>query len=229
MLQKQQQILILIITGDAMKKINLFKNINEQDLENTLEKLNYRTISFKKSMTILSNLSNTNEVGIIIEGEASLIRIDYNGNKTIQSVLKENDLFGGSLTNYMNEEMSIISNTDCLIMFIEYNKLLSNKNIAPNIHSTIVDNMIEILVEKINNYSKRIEILNKRSIRDKLLEYFHMLEKDALSHTFYLPYTWTTLADYLSIDRSAMMREIKNLKDEGIIQVENKRITLIYR
>ena len=30
--------------------------------------------------------------------------------------------------------------------------------------------------------------------------------------------SYTTLAEYLSVDRSAMMRELKNLADEGIIE-----------
>ena len=47
--------------------------------------------------------------------------------------------------------------------------------------------------------------------------------------SFYLPLTYTELADYLSIDRSAMMREIKTLIDEGFITKEEKnKIKLLY-
>ena len=42
------------------------------------------------------------------------------------------------------------------------------------------------------------------------------------SKTFTLPFSLTDLADYLSIDRSAMMRELKNLKNEGII-IKNRK------
>ena len=89
--------------------------------------------------------------------------------------------------------------------------------------------MIDILMKKINNYNKRIEVLNKRSIRDKLLEFFHMLEKEQSSSTIHLPFNYTVLADYIAVDRSAMMREIKNLKDEEIIKTDNRIITIIYR
>ena len=76
--------------------------------------------------------------------------------------------------------------------------------------------------------NERIEVLTKRSIRDKLLNYFEISLRDKVSKTFTIPFSFTDLADYLSIDRSAMTREIKHLKDEGFISINGKRITLMY-
>ena len=54
------------------------------------------------------------------------------------------------------------------------------------------------------------------------------LVTDCRLKTFNLKYSYTDLADYLAIDRSAMMRELKNLKDEGFIKDVNKKITILY-
>ncbi len=75
----------------------------------------------------------------------------------------------------------------------------------------------------------RIEILTKRSIREKLRSYFNILSTRHLSQTFFLPFSLTDLADYLSVDRSAMMREIKSLKDDGFIKKNGNKITLLYK
>lgn len=212
-----------------MREISLFKNIPEGELDATIKSLNGRKVSFKKDMTILSNLNNTSDVGVIIEGASSLIRIDYNGNRTIVADLKKNDLFGGCFSDYMNEELSVISTKDCEVLFIEYDRLIGKSGLKTMNRSIIIENMIEILVKKVNNYNRRIEVLNKRTTREKLLEYFHILEKEQSSNVITLPFTFTTLAEYLSVDRSAMMRELKNLKDEEIIMIKDKKITLIYR
>ena len=74
----------------------------------------------------------------------------------------------------------------------------------------------------------RIELLSKRTIREKLLGYFNIISSRNISKSFKLPFSLTDLADYLSIDRSAMMREIKALKEEGIIEKSGNRITLLY-
>ena len=39
---------------------------------------------------------------------------------------------------------------------------------------------------------------------------------------FTLPVSYTTLAEYLCVDRSAMMREFKNLSEEGVLFREGK-------
>ncbi|HBA37728.1 MAG TPA: Crp/Fnr family transcriptional regulator [Firmicutes bacterium] len=212
-----------------METIKLFKNIPKENEQDVLRSLNARQITFTKDMTILSNLSNTNEVGMIISGSASLIRIDYNGNRSIVADLKKSDLFGGCFSDYMNEEMSVIATSDCDVLFVEYDRLLGKNGKRTKYHEILIENMIEIMMQKINAYNRRIEVLNKRTIRDKLLEYFHILEKEQSSNRIVLPFTYTLLADFLSVDRSAMMREIKNLKDERIIEANGKTVTLIYR
>lgn len=73
----------------------------------------------------------------------------------------------------------------------------------------------------------RIELLTKKNIRDKLLTYFTLLSTRKLSKTFTLPFSLTDLADYLSVDRSAMMRELSHLKEEGFIKKNGKKITLL--
>ena len=88
--------------------------------------------------------------------------------------------------------------------------------------------MLEIIISTINDKNNRIEILTKKTIRNKLLEYFKIISSKNKSKNIYLPFTFTDLADYLAIDRSAMTRELKNLKDEGFIEIKNKRITLLY-
>ena len=75
----------------------------------------------------------------------------------------------------------------------------------------------------------RIELLTKRSTRDKLLGYFSLLSTRKLSASFELPFSLTDLADYLSVDRSAMMRELKLLKEDGFIEKVGNRIILLYK
>ena len=79
---------------------------------------------------------------------------------------------------------------------------------------------------KISINNNRIEILTNKTIRNKLLAYFKIVSKRNNSKIIYLPYNYTDLADYLAIDRSAMYRELKNLKEEGLIEIKDKKIRL---
>ena len=73
-----------------------------------------------------------------------------------------------------------------------------------------------------------ISILSQKTNRDKILSYFRILSQNSFSKTFTVPFSLTDLADYLSVDRSAMMREIKALKEDGIIKkMDKNRFTLL--
>ena len=83
------------------------------------------------------------------------------------------------------------------------------------------------VVKKSKNLSERIEILSNKSIKDKLLSYFSLLARNNNSYSFIVPMSYTNLAEYLCVDRSAMMREIKKLNDDGIISSNKRQVTII--
>lgn len=210
-----------------MNEIALFNGIENKDVKSMLNCFNATTISYKNGTTIISNLANTGAIGIIYEGSANLIKIDYNGNRTIIEKLERGSIFGEVfLPN--SDELSIIATDNCTVISFDYEHITRRCKKSCPYHSKLIDNMIQILADKIVNMNNRIDILTKKTIREKLLEYFKTIEKEKLSKTFKLNLNFTELADYFGVDRSALMREIKNLKNEGFIETKGNRITLLY-
>lgn len=95
-------------------------------------------------------------------------------------------------------------------------------------HEELLIGLPNLVLTKVSDLNLRIEILSQKTIRDKILSYFRILSQNSFSKTFTLPFSLTDLADYLSVDRSAMMREIKALKEDGIIKkMDKNRFTLL--
>lgn len=211
-----------------MDKITIFDGIEEKEIQKMLTCFQARKLTFKKDRTVISNISNTNLIGIVLKGTANLLRYDYNGNRTIIEKLNENSVFGQAFLSSDSNELSVIATSEFEVLFIDYNSIIKRCKKGCSYHSTLIDNMLQLLSNKIKNINERIEVLTKRTIREKLLEYFSILSKKKVSKSFLLPFSFTDLADYLSIDRSAMMRELKNLKDDGFIESKGKRITLLF-
>jgi CRP-like cAMP-binding protein len=91
----------------------------------------------------------------------------------------------------------------------------------------LVQNMLRLISEKAQSLSERVDVLSRRSIREKLLCYFRQLSEKTGSSTFTLPFSLSTLADYIATDRSAMMRELKRLREEGLLRSDGRRFTLL--
>lgn len=210
-----------------MEKLTVFKNIDPLSIECMLKCFDAKKILYKKDRTIISNVLNTNMIGVILSGNANMIRYDYNGNRTIIEKLEEDSVFG-EVFSYLGSDISVIATTDCEVLFFDYSHLVHRCRKNCSHHAILTDNVLQLLSKKIIDLNGRLEVLSKRSIRDKLLSYFALLVKRKGNRTFTLPFNYTELADYLSVDRSAMMREIKNLKDEGFITTSGRKIVLNY-
>lgn len=210
-----------------MPTIKAFEQINLEDVKKMLNCFQAKTLHFKKEMTILSNFANATQVGIIESGEVEIIRYNYNGTRTILETLSEGEIFG-SFSATPSEELYVIATKESDIIIFDYYHLINRCKKNCPYHNQLVDNMVQILSNKLTINNERIEVLTKKTIRDKLLAYFNLIAKKQISKSIILPFSLTDLADYLSIDRSAMMREIKNLKEEGIIDSKGKKIHLLY-
>ena len=206
-----------------MYELSIFKGMNQSEIDEALKSLGARRINFRKEHIIVSNLVEDDMIGIIINGKASIVTYDYSGNRDIIDSLEYDAVFGKNYS-YINNDVSIIAATNCEVLFLDYHQLASSSSKYDKINY----NISKLLTSKIYSLYEKIDILSKRSTREKLLSYFNNISKKRGKKTFNLPITYTELADYLSVDRSAMMREIKNLKDEKKINAEGKKITLLY-
>ena len=178
---------------------------------------NVQKKSFKKNQTITTYIQKRNQICIILNGSADLVRYDLNGNKSIIEHFTKNDVFGEALYIVTtNNELSVEAKKNCEVLFFIYDNVHQKCRNNCKFHQTLSENFSNLILNKVMDLNTRVEILTKRSIREKLRGYFNILSTRSLSKTFSLPFSLTDLADYLSVDRSAMMRELKTLRDEGL-------------
>lgn len=185
--------------------------------------------TFSKGEVITTYIAKRNQICILINGHADLIRYDFNGRKTIIEHFVNNDIFGELFYSVnTNNELFVVAGKKCEVLFFIYDNISQKCRAKCDFHEELFYNLHTLILNKIIDLNTRIELLTKRTIREKLLSYFTILSTRQFSKTFTIPFSFTDLADYLSIDRSAMMREIKILKDEGFIKKTDNKITLMY-
>ena len=185
--------------------------------------------AFHKNETVTTYIENRSQLCVLLSGEVDLIRYDFNGNKTIIGHFSKNNIFGEVLyPANTNNELFILAKTDCEVLFFSYNDIWHKCKSNCSFHKDFSEQLNKLIVKKVIDLNTRIELLTKKNIRDKLLSYFNILSSKTFNKTFNIPFSYTDLADYLSVDRSAMMREISHLIEEGFIEKKGKRITLLY-
>ena len=207
---------------------NLFENISDKNLLKLKRILRSNSTKYPKNVNVLSNVNRDDFIALIDRGSVQLVFNDYDGNKTIIEELKAGEIFGTLTSSIRPDDISAITKEETEITFIEYDQITNDEIIKTDFYIIFIKNLIRILTEQLNNRNTRIELLTKRTTRDKLLSYFKYMAQKTGYRRFKMPMSFTELADYLSLDRSAMTREIKYLKEEGFIEVSGKRITIEY-
>ncbi len=207
--------------------ISPFQNISLKNREKLLYTLESSRLTFPKNQSILSNINRGNIIGIVVKGMMQIIKNDYDGTRTIIEELEEDDVFGTDITPLSNE-YEIVTKEESVVYIIDYDEIKALELENKKYYSQFIKNLLEIVLLKIEEKNNRIEILTKKTIRNKLLEYFNIETRKTKTRVLNLPFSFTNLADYLAIDRSAMSRELKYLKEEGFIEIKKHKITLLY-
>lgn len=213
-----------------MKKMLLFDGIFPAELKKIRACLHAREKHFEAGNTLMSYGVKDTRLGVIIEGEAELIRLDYDGHRNILRRIKQGEPFGNLFIFFSgNDEIELVGATPCTVLYFDYDRLMRPCSSACEYHSQLISNIVQIQSQNMMELSLRIDILSQRTTRAKLLTYFEMLVQEQHSPIFDLPMSLSALSSYLFIDRSAMQRELKKLRDDGIIVSKGKRYTYYKR
>ncbi len=212
----------------AYSKLAIFQDITDAEVEAMIGCFRMRRDRFSSGERICLYDGGSQEVGVMLRGTAELARFDYAGNRTILERLESGGVFGETLafTAGCEDSVEVICVRDCEVLFMDYAHITRRCEKACLHHSKLVRNMFRLVSGQTQRLSRRVEVLSRRSIRDKLLCYFQQLRLETGADSFLLPFNLSTLADYISTDRSAMMRELRHMREEGLVQLEGRRVTL---
>lgn len=208
---------------------NIFENITNEEKEEILKRLEAQSLHFKKDDNIYYYLNKINQIVLIEYGTLRLFKIDYDGRKSLVGDFNDKTPFNTVIFSLSNNDFEIVAREETLVTIIDYSTITHFHGLdLPNYYTTFFTNLISLFIEITTERNQRIDILTKTTIREKLLEYFKITSKKMGSKHIYLPFSVSDLADYLAINRSAMSRELKTMREEKLITMKNRKITILY-
>ncbi len=206
-----------------------FDNITALQRHKLFKLLHIHVYRYQKSEEILPTIKSDNVICIILSGKAEMINVDYNGNELLLEHLTENSVFGTNINPLSSTNCEIIAKEYTEVLVINYNTLLNEENTNHFYFNVFLRNLFDIINTKFRIANERIKVLEQKTIRDRLLEYFEIQYKKTHSKTIELPFNLKDFADFLGTNRSAMFRELKYMKEDKFITINGKRVTLLYK
>ncbi len=215
---------------EQLSQLSLFDNIPENDCQQMLECFRTNPRSFKSGETAYTYGSgNTQTLGIIQKGQAALVKIDAGGGRTVLERLGKGGVFGEliAFSSLPCDSVSVVCESDCVMVFLPQSRLTAPCAKSCGCHRQFLENLLGLISRKAFDLSERVEVLSCRTTREKLLCYFRICAGQHRSLSFTLPFSLSALAEYICADRSAMMRELKRLKEEGFLEISGRNVRFL--
>ncbi|MFA9463206.1 MAG: Crp/Fnr family transcriptional regulator [Velocimicrobium sp.] len=212
-----------------LKTVPLFFDIEANDLSELLNCLSAKIKTFQTQESIFSEGDSAEFVGIILSGEAQIVMDDYYGNRNIVASLTVGHLFGEAFAcaDVSILPVSVIATNETIIMQINYKKIITTCSNCCTFHNKLIYNMLRIVANKNVMLNQKIDVISKRTTREKILSYLAIQAKQAGQNSFSIPFNRQELADYLFVDRSALSNELSKLSDKGVLHFHKNTFELL--
>ncbi|MBR1778210.1 MAG: Crp/Fnr family transcriptional regulator [Alphaproteobacteria bacterium] len=205
----------------------LFKGISEQDLPFLLSCLNARTAVFDKGSVVLNAGEIWKTCGIVIEGKTQVFQYDFLGSGSLIATIKPMQLFAEAFScTGISAPITVEAAEKSEILFLNTSRIHTTCDRNCAFHARLIYNLLHIMALKNVALLQKIECMSQKTTREKLMTFLSMEAMKNQSSEFDIPYDRQGLADYLSVNRSALSVEISRLAKDGLIKCRKNRFKL---
>ncbi|MDO4408582.1 MAG: Crp/Fnr family transcriptional regulator [Eubacteriales bacterium] len=212
----------------VLKQTKLFAGVEEEDVFSMLSCLGARLRTYKKGEYVLRQGQNLSDILVLAEGGLHIQRDDYWGNRSILGHIGVGEIFGEAYASPESGALlnDVIAVENSSVFFFDVKRVITTCSSACRFHTLVVQNLFFAISEKNRSLVQKLDYLSRRTTREKLISYLSEEAKKQNSSYFTIPFNRQQLADYLSVDRSAMSNELCKMRDDGLLEFEKNLFKL---
>lgn len=195
----------------SLSACELFTDLKHEEIEYILERTQSYVKHYEKGDIIISEGDKTEYFNVVISGSAMIYQNDDSGNAYINLKLERSEYFSQTYaTTGRASFVSIIALQKSEILFINYQKVL--KNFGSTVFQKFISNIITCISNRNYQLNIKIAILNSKSIKVRIYKFLSQYMDDEIDCYFEVPLNKQQMAEYLAVNRSALSKELGNLK-----------------
>ncbi len=212
-----------------LKKAQMFSGLGTDEIESMLSCLGARLCNYKKGEYVLRQGEHLSDIIVLTTGNLHIQKDDYWGNRSILGNISVGEMFGESYVGYENGAVmnDVVAVENSTAIFFDAMRIITTCSSACRFHSMIIQNLFFAISEKNRKLVQKLGHMSMRSTREKLISYLSEEAKRQNSSEFTIPYNRQQLADFLSVDRSAMSNELCKMRDEGLLRFTKNQFRLL--
>jgi CRP-like cAMP-binding protein len=213
---------------EDLRQTKLFLGIEPHEIEGLLDCLCTKRVDYAKGDYIIEEGSKVYDFGIILSGHGRAIKWDPSGRLIIITLLKKGSEIGVILAASLDHRspVTVQAQDDVSVLQIPFERVLTRCEKACPCHDKLLRNYINIVAEKGLVLHERIDCLLRPTVREKILAYLLRVSHEQQKSIFTIPMNRNAMAEYLNVERSALSRELSNMKRDGLIDYHKNSFRL---
>lgn len=200
----------------------LFSGISPEERTTMLSCIGYHISTFQKGDIIAFEEEHIQHIGILLSGAVDMVKEDLWGSRTMLVRLRRDELFGETFVcgEDSTSVVTFVVSENAEILFLPFDRVMRSCTMACKFHHQLIENMVRVIANKNRELMRKVEVVSKRTIREKLLAYLSLQAQAQKTRYFEIPLGRVELAEYLCVDRSALTRELASMKADGLIDYD---------
>jgi len=211
------------MTIEELQKIPLLSKMDTAILDRCLAENQVLVRHYSKGVTVHHQHDACTALDVVLSGNLVAYSLSENGSANLMFEFRKTSIIGANLLFGDNDiyPLNIYSVTACDLLYISRNAVME---FLHNYH--FVMQYIKSLSLNSQGMNRKITMLTQKTLRENIMDYLKQQSIFQGSSKIVLPFSKKELADYLGVQRPSLFRELKKLKDEGIIEIDNRTIHL---
>ncbi|MDD3412828.1 MAG: Crp/Fnr family transcriptional regulator [Lachnospiraceae bacterium] len=208
---------------DILRSISLFLTVKEDDLKKLMVGNHIYQKHYMKGVTIHNANETCHTLDIVLSGSLVAYSLSANGSSTVIFEFGKENVIGANLLFGENHSypLTIYSLTDCQIIHMDITAVLE---FLHDYNFTL--HYIKSISQNSQGINQKIAMFTQRTLQENIMDYLKQQAILQKSSVILLPMSKRQLADYFGVQRPSLFRELKKLKNEGIIEIDNRTIVL---
>lgn len=208
----------------------LFRGLEAGEIETLLKELQSRRRNYARGSFVFYAGDEIRALGIVLSGVVHIVQEDYWGNRNILAAVTAGGMFGEAFASLPEARagVDVVVVEKSEILFVDVNRILQSGVELTKSRGRLAANLLAVLSRKNVALTRKIRYMGQRTTRQKLMSYLSDEAQRAGKNTFTLSFNRQELADFLSVDRSAMSAELSRMKRDGLILYNKSTFTLCH-
>ena len=213
----------------ALTKCPVFSGINEENLLAMLTCMDAQICRYSKNQPVLRAGDPARYMGIVLSGRVQVIRDAVCGSRSIIADFGPLQVFGAAFACSFIDVLpvSVMAAADSEIMLIDCRRIMTTCSNTCAFHAKMISNLLMNVCKRNVFFQQKLEIVTKRTTREKLLTFFDDFVQKSGSLRFSIPYNRQQLADYLGVSRCAMVTEMTRMKEDNLIDFSGNEFEIL--